>query len=114
MPYFARQNGLVENLNKSLMKCVRTAIAEGKNWENELHTFLLHYRSTKHGTENQSPSMLLMNCELRTKIPEQQKYTVPRNLEIRDRAQKAKIRFHANKVRPKNTGSIQLVKSFKS
>ena len=101
MPYFARQNGLVENFNKSLKKCVRTAIAEGKNWKNELQTFLLHYRSSKHGTTNQSPSMLLMNRELRTKIPEQHKYTVPRNLRIRDRAQKAKIRFHANKLRPK-------------
>ena len=101
MPYFARQNGLVANFNKSLKKCVRTAIVEGKNWKNELQTFLLHYRSSKHGTTNQSPSMLLMNRELRTKIPEQHKYTVPRNLKIRDRAQKAKIRFHANKLRPK-------------
>lgn len=42
-----------------------------------------------------------MNRVLRTKIPEQQKYTVPRNLKVRDRAQKSKIRFHANKVRPK-------------
>ena len=101
MPYFARQNGLVENFNKSLKKCVRTAIAEGKNWKNELQTFLLHYRSSKHGTTNQSPSMLLMNRELRTKIPEQHKYTVPRNLRNRDRAQKANISFHANKLRPK-------------
>ena len=50
--------------------------------------------------------MLLMNRELRTKIPEQQKYTVPRNLKIRDRAHiRQKSGFMQIKLGQKHTGS---------
>ena len=43
MPFFPRQNGEVERFNCSLKKCVKTAVAENKNWRTELQTFLLHY-----------------------------------------------------------------------
>ena len=102
MPFFPRQNGEVERFNRSLKKCVKTAVAENKNWRTELQTFLLHYQATKHATTNVSPAELLFNRPIKTKIPEMQRHTVPAKLRARDRRQKEKIKFHANKTKPKS------------
>ena len=69
MPFFPRQNGEVERFNRSLKKCVKTTVAENKNWRTELQTFLLHYRATKHATTNVSPAELLFNRSIKTKFP---------------------------------------------
>ena len=54
----------------SLLKSVRTAHAEGKNWREELNRFLLEYRSTPHSTTGKSPAELLFRRQLTTKMPE--------------------------------------------
>ena len=78
------------------------AVAENKNWRTELQTFLLHYRATKHATTNVSPAELLFNRSIKTKIPETQQHMVPAKLRACDRRQKEKIKFHANKTKPKS------------
>ena len=62
MPFFPRQNGEVERFNRSLKKCVRTAVAENKNWriEHELQTFLLY--TTERQYTQQQLSALLSCC----------------------------------------------------
>ena len=67
LPFFPRQNGEIERFNRSLKKCVQTAVAENKNWRKELQTFLLHYRATTHSTTNVSPAELLLNRPIKTK-----------------------------------------------
>ena len=39
----------------TLEKAVRTAVIQGKNWRQELFTFLRQYRATPHGTTGESP-----------------------------------------------------------
>ena len=102
LPYRARQNGLVENFNKSIKKYVKTAVAEYKNWRQELQTFLLYYRATKYCTTNKSPCELLMHRAIKTKLPENQVHSTPRSLQLRDKQRKAKMQFYANKSKPKN------------
>jgi hypothetical protein len=42
---------------------------EGKDWKEELHGFLLAYRTTPQCTTGVAPSQLLFNREVRTNMP---------------------------------------------
>ena len=55
---------------KPLMKSVRAAHTEKKNWKREIYTFLLNYRATPHSTTGSPPSELLFNHKIRTKLPQ--------------------------------------------
>ena len=69
-PLWPRANGEVERQNRSLLKSMRAAHAEGQNWREELNRFLLAYRSTPHSTTGKSPAELLFRRKLTTKMPE--------------------------------------------
>ena len=69
-PLWPRANGEVERQNRSLLKSMRAAHAEGKNWREELNRFLLAYRSTPHSTTGKSPAELLFRRKLTSKMPE--------------------------------------------
>lgn len=68
LPFFPRQNGEIERFNRSLKKCVQTAVAENKNWRKEIQTFLLHYSATTHSTTNVSPAELFSQQTHQNKI----------------------------------------------
>ena len=70
IPLWPRANGEVERQNKSLLKAMRAAHAEGKPWQQELQKYLLAYRSTPHTTTGVSPAELLYGRKIRTKMPE--------------------------------------------
>lgn len=65
-----RANGEAERQDRSLLRSIRAARAEGKNWREELNKFLLAYRSTPHSTMGSSPAELLFKGKLSTKMPE--------------------------------------------
>ena len=69
-PYWRRNNGLVENFNRSVRKAVHVAQVQKKNWRTELYTFLLHNRATEHSTTGFTPARLLYNREIKTKLPQ--------------------------------------------
>ena len=69
-PLWPQANGEVERQNRTLLKSMKITHAEGKNWIEELPTFLLAYRSTPHSTTGVSPAELLFKRRLRTKLPE--------------------------------------------
>ena len=68
-PLWPRANGEVERQNRSLLKTIRVAHAEGKPWRAELRKFLLAYRATPHSTTGQTPSFLLFGRTIRDKLP---------------------------------------------
>ena len=88
-PYWARANGLVENFNKSLKKAISVATIERKNWKEELYNFLLNYRATLHTTTGRTPSELLFNIIIKTKLSQVIKSRVPRSLKTRDAQRKS-------------------------
>ena len=65
-----RAKGEVERQNRSLLKSMRAAHAEGKNWREELNKFHLVHRSTPHSTTGKSPAELLFRRKVRIKMPE--------------------------------------------
>ena len=68
-PLWPQANGEVERQNRSLLKVMRIAQAEKKDWRRELLKFLTAYRSTPHTTTGVSPAKLLFGREIRTKLP---------------------------------------------
>jgi transposase InsO family protein len=68
-PYWLQANGEAESFMKPLGKAVKAAKMEGKDWKEELHGFLLAYRTTPQCTTGVAPSQLLFNREVRTNMP---------------------------------------------
>jgi len=56
IPLWPRENGEEERENKSLLKAMRVAHAEGKPWQRKLQKHLLAYRLTPHSTTGVSPA----------------------------------------------------------
>jgi len=66
----AKSHGEVERQTRSLLKAMRVAHAEKRDWRSELNKFLLAHRSTPHVTTGRSPAELLCGRKLTTKLPE--------------------------------------------
>ena len=67
--YWPQGNSEIERFYKTLGKFIKTSHSEGRRWQEELDSFLLIYRNTPHSTTSVSPAKLLMNRDLKDKIP---------------------------------------------
>lgn len=95
-PLHPAANGEVERQNRSLLKRIKIAHSESKDWKRELRTYLLAYRSTPHATTGKSPAEMMFNRKLRTKLPQIDELSRPLlDEEIREQDGYAK---HQNKV----------------
>ena len=98
-PLWPQANGEVERQNKSLLKRMRIAQAEGKEWKKELRKYLVAYRSTPHTTTGVSPAELLFGRKMRTKLPELREESIASEMRDRDGEMKAKAKQYADKRR---------------
>ena len=69
-PFWPQANGEVERQNRTLLKLLKVAEAEGKKWKDELDKFLLAYRTTPHGSTGTTPAFFMFGRELKTKLSE--------------------------------------------
>ncbi|KAK2578228.1 hypothetical protein KPH14_001387 [Odynerus spinipes] len=98
-PLWPQANGEVERQNRSILKRLRIAHAEGKNWKEELLKFLLMYRSTPHSVTGVSPAELLFRRKLRTKLPDiEESSFVEMEVRERDAWRKEKGKQYYDKV----------------
>ncbi|PFX27681.1 Uncharacterized protein K02A2.6 [Stylophora pistillata] len=67
---WAQANGEVERQNRSILKRLQLAHAEGKDWRRELARYMAVYRTTPPQTTGQIPAFLLMGRHPRTKLLE--------------------------------------------
>ena len=67
-PLWPQANGEVERQNCSLLKRIKIAQIEKRNWKEELGSFPIMYRTT-HSTTEVSPAELLSRRKLRTRKP---------------------------------------------
>ena len=68
-PYWPQANGQVERFNQVILKHVLTSNTIGRDWRKSLPVMLRNYRTTPHQSTGETPAMMLMNRELRTKLP---------------------------------------------
>ena len=88
-PLWPQANGEIERQNRSILKRLRIAQVEGRNWRSEMDDFLM-YRGTPHSTTGSSPAELLFGRRIRTKLPQLQEFTVEDEVRDRDSERKEK------------------------
>ena len=113
VPYWPQSNGEVERANATILKCIRIAQLEGRDWRKALSDFLFVYRTTPHTVTGVSPAELLMGRKLRDKLP---KVIIPDDrltesdwqIHLRERDAKAKLRQkeYADKERSATPSNI--------
>jgi len=119
-PLWPQANGEVERQNRTLLKALKVAQIEGKNWREEIFRFLTAYRSTPQRSTGVSPYFLMFGREMGTKLPELQRDTVL-NEEVCDRDWENKVKGkdysdsdRSAKESPVTTGDTVLVKGQKT
>lgn len=122
-PLWPRANAQAESFNKPIMKSIRTARLEGKNWHQEMYKFLRQYRSTPHPSTKFPPFQLLFGRTPTTKLPEiankaDSESAVTTQAKLNDKSAKDKAKQYAdrrNKAKDKDLkiGDKVLVKSEK-
>ena len=73
-PLWSQANGEVARQNRSLLKKIKIAQIEKRNWKEELGCFLIMNRTTPHSTTGVSPAELLLSSKLCTRIPGIEKF----------------------------------------
>ena len=84
-PLWPQAKGEVERQNRTFMKSIQIAQIEGKDWRQELQTFLIAYRSTPQMTTGATPFYLMFGREMRSKLPDLRQEAPVTNEEVRDR-----------------------------
>ena len=107
-PLWPQANGEIERQNCSLLKRIRIAQIEKKDWKDELGAYLTMYRTTPHSTTGVSPAERMFGRKLRTCLPEIEEYTVE-DLEVRDRDSEAnaKGKMYIDKKRQAKESDIK-------
>ena len=108
MPQWAEANGEVEHQNQSLLKSMRIAQAEGKNWRKELVHYLATYRTTPHTVTGVCLAELLFCWKIHIKMPELHKTTVnDHELWDADWEKKVKAKTYADEQRGAQPNDLQ-------
>nr|XP_034336132.1 uncharacterized protein K02A2.6-like [Crassostrea gigas] len=136
-PYWPQANGEVERQNKTLLKAIRTAHVEGKDWRKELQKFLYMekqnskpptqfdlrldlfsdvseeelleatYRNTPHTVTGVAPNKLIFRYPVKTKIP-----SFPgrdeEDIRVKDWIKKKKEKEYADKSRNAKYSQVQV------
>ncbi|KAK3716284.1 hypothetical protein QZH41_004075 [Actinostola sp. cb2023] len=92
-------NGEVERQNRSILKRLKIAHAEKKDWRKELNTYLTAYRGLPHPTTGVSPAELLFGRKIRTRLPQLSDIHVEQGVRDRDAEQKARNKEYADMKR---------------
>ena len=99
-PLHPAANGEVERQNRSLMKRIKIAKAENKNWKSEVRKYLFAYRTTPHSTTGKTPAEMLFGRKLRTKLPEmEEKNLLDEEERDHDKIRKSYYKTYADQKR---------------
>jgi len=100
-PLWPRADAMAEREVRTIMKAIRAATVNGKNWKTEINTFLELYRNTPHSTTNKTPAECIFGRRLRTRLPhvnEQSPASTRLDAQLRetDTAAKQKMKQHSD------------------
>lgn len=80
-PYWPQANGQVERQNRTLLKRLQIGHQKTGNWKSELNDFLMMYYTTPHTITGKTPTEMLMNRTIRSKVPSIKDLESPLNRE---------------------------------
>ena len=108
-PLYPAANGGVERQNRSLLKRIKIAQAEKKDWKKELRIYLRAYYSTPHSVTGIAPPELMFKRKIKTKLPEFREKVEINEDEVRDRDQlyKEKSRIYTDTKRSAKESEIK-------
>ena len=78
-PLWPQGNSEAKLFMEPLVKSIQTARTQGRNWKQELYSFLLNYRATPHSTTKVAAAELLFNRSICTKLPQHSTTSTPLN-----------------------------------
>eukprot|EP00105_Crassostrea_gigas_P012666 XP_011428727.1 PREDICTED: uncharacterized protein LOC105329234 [Crassostrea gigas] len=105
-PYWPQANGEVERQNKTLLKAIRTAHVEEKDWRKELSKFLSAYRNTPHTVTGVAPNKLIFRYPVKTKIPSFPERD-EEDIRVKDWIKKKKEKEYTDKSRNAKYSQVQ-------
>ena len=97
----------MERQNKTLLKAIRAAHAEGKDWRKELPKFLVAYRNTPHTVTGVAPNKLVFKYPIKTRIPSLADRE-EEDIRVRDWMHKKKEKEYADISRNSKNSSMQV------
>ena len=95
-PLWPQANGEIERQDRSILKRLRIAQAEGQNWKSDMGNFLMMYRSTPHSTTRVSPAELLCGGRIMTNLPNLQEFSIEDEVRDRDSERNEKGKVYAD------------------
>ena len=118
-PYWPQSIGEVERCKKTLLKKIRVANLEGRDWKKAVQDFLLHFRTTPCTVTGSSLAELLMGRRLNEKVP---RVTIPTDRIstahcqqlLRKRDPRAKLRQKSMWMRSARKNTVTLWKVMRS
>lgn len=118
-PYWPQSIGEVERCKKTLLKKIRVANLEGRDWKKAVQDFLLHFRTTPCTVTGSSLAELLMGRRLNEKVP---RVTIPTDRIstahcqqlLRKRDPRAKLRQKSMWMRSARKNTVTLWKGMRS
>ena len=69
-PLRPQANSHVERFMSPLQKAIKTSVIEGKNYKQEINTFLRNYRACPHPSTGISPAEIMFNRPMKTLLPQ--------------------------------------------
>ena len=107
-PLWPQANGEVERQNRSLLKRIKIAQIEKKDWRKEIEAFLNMHRTTPHSTTGISPAELIFRRKLRTRIPGIEEFQVDdQEVRDRDKEEKERGRLYADEKRGARVSDVK-------
>ena len=106
----AQANGFAEAFVKILVKLVHTAVVEKRDPRKMLSSYLMAYRAISHKVTGRSPSELLFNRRIKTKLPGlkvQQNGELDREVRERHKKEKEKQKIYADHKRKASTKAVK-------
>ena len=106
-PSWPQANGEIERQNRSILKRLRIAQTEGRNWKSEIDNFLVMYRRTPRSTTGVSPAELLFRRRIRTKLTHLQEFSIEDEARDLDNDRKGKAKVYADCQRKARESEIR-------
>lgn len=94
-PLWPQANGEVERQNRTLMKALRVAHTEQRDWRKEVNKFLMAYRSTPQASTGATPYYLMFGREMRSKLPDMRPEATVMDEQYRDKDWESKLKGKA-------------------